>query len=75
MNLSKHSQNFFVSTAKFFCIDCLHTYLKACLESLNDMCNCQQFHTSIFGGCMLPKDCIIKPAFSLHAKTQCPDVL
>ena len=26
------------ATAKLFCIDCLHTYIKTYLESLNDIC-------------------------------------
>ena len=51
----------------------LHKILSTVIEWC--MCNWQHFHASIFGGCMLPKDYITRPAFSAHADTQCPDVL
>ena len=70
MNISKHKPQLNV-----FCIGCLQTDTKTYPQSLNDMCNCLHFRTSIFGGCILPKNCIIRSALSLHTDIQCPDVL
>ena len=63
----------FQKTSHGCCWLSIHLYNSSCTVTKRHMCNCLHFLGSIFIESMLPKNCLMKPAFALQTKKQQPE--